>query len=247
MLRLIFGAAVYLGHALRNEALGHKDFTCLQGQGQWMKALKSMKLVELSCQDQCEAESACIAFDWAKYGYHNDGCRLYAANKPRIGDPGEHERRYCVMTEKLQDGGMDEADQLCAWLNEVNTKSWHEVQSWKEVNDSDMVLSTYCQPKGEAWDSERWYWIYAETRKGHIRTGDWRRYQAVKVERATLASQLLKNKANIDVTLHPSWRSDQEELEESTRVMTINYESKQSIKLKADQDETMTFQPPSTA
>lgn len=254
---LIFIVSVYLTHGSRNQAATHTDFTstftCLRGQGEFgfWNTLETMAARDIvSCQVKCQTTPRCIALDFATFASHGgDTCRLYAANKPRIGDPGDNQREYCVMNENLQDGGMDEADKLCAWLNsEVFDKSWYDAQSWKEVQDSDQAVSVYCKPQGEAWDMERWYWIYAETRKGHITRGDWRRYTAVKVERTTLTSQLSKDKASIDVTLHPSWCSQSQKLEQSTYVMTIDYDSKQSIKLKTDHGEKeLTFHPPSTA
>jgi len=101
------------------EGLDEK-FACQSGQGEAFKAYDMTGDNSFEgCATLCDDDEECQAFDFTvSESQHpellsfkptvakKDACRLYKANKPRLGDAGSSERQYCE--KKAAEAGSDE-------------------------------------------------------------------------------------------------------------------------------------------
>ena len=85
--------------------------TCQLGQGQSGGQIikRTSQNDEAACLKQCRAISTCFGFDY-QTAPGDDACRLFKVNKPRIGNGGGNNRRYCAIPDREQAGGLDFVD-----------------------------------------------------------------------------------------------------------------------------------------
>eukprot|EP00930_Biecheleria_cincta_P031930 TRINITY_DN22145_c0_g1_i1.p1 TRINITY_DN22145_c0_g1~~TRINITY_DN22145_c0_g1_i1.p1 ORF type:complete len:416 (-),score=68.39 TRINITY_DN22145_c0_g1_i1:419-1615(-) len=88
--------------------------TCQPGQGEAFKAYKQTAANSFeSCLAVCGVDEECVAFDYTEVKSHHpeffsanptlakdDSCRIYRANKPRLGDAKFQHRVYCKMNRR---------------------------------------------------------------------------------------------------------------------------------------------------
>lgn len=73
-------------------------YSCHEGKGESHKHYSKVRVkTRQGCQDRCNADEECKGFD---FGFLHQSaregiCRLYKANKPRLGSTGEIKREYC--------------------------------------------------------------------------------------------------------------------------------------------------------
>ena len=51
---------------------------------------------QVQCAETCSSVTGCVAFDWTASPESDEPCRLFGKDqKPRLGQPGNHQRFYC--------------------------------------------------------------------------------------------------------------------------------------------------------
>lgn len=103
-----------------------RGYLCFQkGQGEAWVSYLSAKVPEENCQQLCDQSSECVGYDWSA-NEHDDACRLYKANTPRLGDSGFDHRKYCAKRShfpKASENEVNKADDFCDWIN-IHVGSW---------------------------------------------------------------------------------------------------------------------------